>query len=124
MQEVFEENKSEMLQGAIIWTPMLATDNLEAADQREITFSDPRVKQVWDPDRILGRLLSRTLSLKAPIAWDVYLLYPPNHPWDTELPPLPDFWMHQLDEEPALLLDPVRLRHSVQAIMEESFSDK
>ena len=121
MQEIFEENKSEMLQGAIIWTPMLATDNLDAADQREITFSDPRVKQVWDPDRILGRLLSRTLSLKAPIAWDVYLLYPPNHPWDTELPPMPDFWMHQLDEEPALLLDPVRLKHNVQAIIEKNF---
>ena len=121
MQEIFEENKSEMLQGAIIWMPMLATDNLDAADQREITFSDPRVKQVWDPDRILGRLLSRTLSLKAPIAWDVYLIYPPSHPWDTELPPMPDFWMHQLDEEPALLLDPVRLKHNVQAIIEKSF---
>ena len=120
MQEIFEENKSEMLQGAIIWTPMLATDNLDAADQREITFSDPRMKQFWDPDRILGRLLSRTLSLKTPIAWDVYLIYPPNHPWDTELPPMPDFWMHQLDEEPTLLLDPPRLKQYVQALLERT----
>ena len=121
MQEIFEENKSEMLQGAIIWTPMLATDNFEAANQREITFSDPRVKQFWDPDRILGRLLSRILSLKAPIAWDVYLLYSSDHAWDTELPPMPDFWMHQLDEEPTLFLDPVRLKHHVRAIIEKSF---
>jgi hypothetical protein len=121
VQEIFEENKSEMLQGAIIWTPMLATDDLDAADQREITFSDPRVKQFWDPDRIMGRLLSRTLNLKAPIAWDVYLLYPPDHAWDTELPPEPAFWMHQLDEEPALLLDPIRLKQTVQGIIEKSF---
>lgn len=121
MQEIFEENKSEMLQGAIIWTPMLAADNLDAANQHEITFSDPRVKQFWDPDRILGRLLSRTLSLKAPIAWDVYLIYPPGHPWDMDLPPAPEFWMHQLDEEPTLYLDPLRLMQNVQAMIEASF---
>ena len=121
MQEIFEENKSGILQGAIIWTPMLATDNFDAANQREITFSDPHVKQFWDPDRILGRLLSRILYLKACIAWDVYLLYPPDHAWDTELPPEPAFWMHQLDEDPALLLDPIRLKHNVQAIIEKHF---
>jgi hypothetical protein len=90
VQEVFKENTSKRLLGAIVWTPMLATDYLDAAMQRETEFSDFRVKHYWDP----------------------------------ELPPMPDFWMHQLDEEPALLLDPVRLRHNMQAIMEESFSDK
>ena len=118
MQEIFEENKSKVLQGAIIWMPMLATDSLDATKQREPRFSDYRVKHYWDPDRILGRLLSRTLKLKAPIAWDVYLIYPPDHPWDGELPPAPTFWMHQLDEESTLYLDPVGLKHTVQAITE------
>ena len=118
MQEIFEENGSESLRGAIIWTPMLLTDNLSAAEEREIKFSDSRVKQFWDPDRILGRLLSRTLPLKAPIAWDVYLIYPPDHPWDEELPPTPEFWMHQLDEEPTLFLDTLRLKDTVHAIIE------
>ena len=106
-----------MLQGAIIWTPMLATDSLNAAEQREARFSDSRVKQYWDPDRILGRLLSQTLDLKASIAWDVYLVYPPNHFWDTELPPAPKFWMHQLDEEPTLFLDPLRLKSTMRAMV-------
>ena len=119
MQEIFAENKSEMLQGAIIWTPMLATDNVDAANQREIKFSDPRVKQFWDPDQVLGQWLSRTLSLKAPVAWDVYLIYAPNHPWDTELPPIPDFWMHQLNEDPALYFNPERFRRYVQTLLEE-----
>lgn len=120
MQEIFEENESKILYGAIIWTPMLVTDDLEAANERETRFSDTRVQQIWDPDRILGGLLSQTLNLKAPIAWDVYLVYPPHHSWDTELPPRPIFWMHQLDEEPALLLDPPRLKHYVQTLLERT----
>jgi hypothetical protein len=119
VQEIFEENESNILHGAIIWTPMLVTDSLDAANQRAIKFSDPRIQQFWDPERILGRLLSRTLNLKESIAWDVYLIYPPNHIWDTELPPTPEFWMHQLNEEPTLLLDPLRLKHTVKAMIEK-----
>ena len=119
MQEIFEENESEILYGAIIWTPMLVTDSLDAAEQREIKFSDPRVKQFWDPDQVSGRLLSQTLNLKASIAWDVYLVYSPDHSWDTELPPKPEFWLHQLDEEPNLLLDPTRLKHYVQTLIKK-----
>lgn len=118
MQEILEEHKSKMLRGAIIWTPMLVADSLDAAKKRETRFSDPRVKHYWDPDRILGRFLSRTLNLKAPSAWDVYLIYPPDHLWEEELPPQPEFWMHQLEEEPALYLDPPRLRHVVRTMIE------
>ena len=117
MQEIFDENRTEMLRGALVWTPMLAADSLEAAKQRETIFPDPRVKYYWDPHRILGRLLSRTLNLRAPVAWDVYLVYPPDHFWVTELPLAPTFWMHQLDEEPALYLDPLRLKQNVRTLI-------
>ena len=99
---------------------MLVTDNIDAANQHENMFSDPRVKQFWDPDQIFGKLMSQTLNLRASIAWDVYLVYPPGHSWNTELPPIPKFWMHQLDEEPALLLDPPRLKHIVQVVIEKN----
>ncbi len=97
---------------------MLAADSLDAASQYEARISDSHITHYWDPDRIFGRLLSQTLNLKAPIAWDVYLIYPPHHTWDTELPPAPEFWMHQLDEEPALFLDPLRLKRIVQKMIE------
>lgn len=99
---------------------MLVTDSLDAAKERERQFLDPRVTHYWDPRRILGRLLSRTLNLKSSIAWDVYLLYPPNHPWRAGLPPAPQFWMHQLDEEQDRFFDPVRLKHSVQMMIEKA----
>ena len=118
MQEIFEENKSKMLEGAIVWTPMLATDNLNAAKLYEAKLLDSRVKHYWDADRILGQLLSQTLNLKASMAWDVYLVYPPDHGWDTELPPTPKFWMHQLDEEPILFLNPLQLKRAVQTMIE------
>jgi hypothetical protein len=119
VHEIFEENKLEILNGAIIWTPMVINDSQDAANIRESIFSDSRVKQLWDPDRICGQILSRTLNLTSSTAWDVYLVYPPDHTWDAELPPAPEFWMHQLDEEePTLLLDPTRLKQFVQTLIE------
>jgi len=99
---------------------MLPTDNLESAIQRELMFSDARLKQLWDPDRIFGSLLSQTLNLSISIAWDIYLLYPPDHPWDAELPPVPEFWMHQQDEDMSLYLDPPRFTQYVQAVLERT----
>jgi len=120
VQEIFEKNESKMLSGAIIWTPMLVTDTLDAAYKREAIFSDHRVKQFWDQDRIFGPLTSQTLNLKESIAWDIYLLYLPDHPWNAELPPAPIFWMHQLNEEPALLLDPPRFKKYVETLLERT----
>ena len=116
MHEIFDENKSTTLQAAIIWTPMLVADSLDAANECELRFSDPRMTHHWDPDRILGRLLSRTLRLKESVAWDVYLLYPPNRIWDEKFPPVPEFWMHQLGEDPIWFLDPTTFKQKVWAM--------
>jgi hypothetical protein len=120
VQEIFENNGSKLLHGAIVWTPMLPTDNLESALQRELMFSDARVKQLWDPDRVFGSLMSQTLNLSISIAWDIYLLHPPDHSWDAELPPAPLFWMHQQDEEMSLYLDPTQFKQHVQALLERT----
>lgn len=120
MQEIFEESESEILRGAIVWTPMLPADNVESALQRELIFSDARVRQFWDPGRICGELLSKTLNLTIAIAWDVYLLYPPDHPWNRELPPAPEFWMHQQNEEMSLYLDPARFKEYLRTLLERT----
>lgn len=96
---------------------MLVTDSLPAAQACETRFSDTRVQQFWDEARILAQLLAQTLNLKATMAWDVYLIYPPDHPWNQDIPPAPIFWMHQLEEEPTLLLDPPRLKGYVQTVV-------
>src|SRR6266498_3280935 len=122
VQEIFEENKSENLRGVVVWIPMVETDNIDEANEHETKFSDSCLEQFWDQDRIFGQLLSKSLNLKESIAWDVYLVYPPNHSWDAELPPTPQFWMHQLNEEPTLLLDPLRLKKYIQTLLERMVS--
>jgi hypothetical protein len=103
---------------------MLQTDSLDAAIQRELDFSDPRLRQLWDPERLFGSLMSQTLNLRIAIAWDVYLLYLPDHPCDTELPPAPETWMHQQDEEASLCLDPSRFKQYVRTVLERTaFND-
>ena len=118
LQSIFEENKSEILAGAIVWTPMLQTDSVDTAIQRELNFSDARLKQLWNPERIFGSVISQTLHLQISIARDVYLLYPPDHRWDAELPLTPEFWMHQQDEEASLYLDPSHFQQYVQTVVE------
>ena len=120
MQEIFEANESEKLHGLIVWIPMLDTDNLDTANERETKFSDPRLNQFWDEDQVFGKLLSQTLQVTNPIAWDVYLVYLPNHSWNGELPPLPEIWMHQQDWEPAFFIDPPRLKEYVPTVLERT----
>jgi hypothetical protein len=120
VQEIFKANKTETLHGLIVWIPMRETDHLEAANEREIEFSDPRVKQFWDEDRIFGQLLWQTLHLKESIACDVYLVYLPDHFWDTTFPPMPAFWMHQQNEEPSLFMNPAHLKEYVSMALERT----
>jgi hypothetical protein len=99
---------------------MLSTDNFASAIQRELMFSDVRVNQFWDPARLFGRLLSQTLNLTISIAWDVYVLYRSDHPWKAELPPAPEFWMHQQDEEPSLYLYRPRFEQHLNNLLERT----
>ena len=97
---------------------MLPADNLQAALAQEAYFQDERITQFWDGERDLGRLVAKTLKLKDPIAWDVYLVYGRGKTWEREILPAPDFWMHQLDERPDLRLVPNRLMAEVKNSIE------
>ncbi len=116
--------KTARLRGHLVWIPMLATDNLDAAIAQISLYQDERVFQYWDGERLLGQLVSQTLKLSAPIAWDIYLLYSPEAVWKDESMPVPDFWMHQLDERSELLLDRNRLMTEVQQAIDTGFKGK
>jgi hypothetical protein len=97
---------------------MLISDNLKEAVTQEALIKDERIFQYWDGQRALGRLVSETLKLSAAVAWDIYLLYLPGAIWNSGRLPKPDFWMHQLNEQADLLLDPDRLIAEVQKAIE------
>jgi hypothetical protein len=93
---------------------MLAADDWDAANVQEAYFQDKRISQYWDGEQVFGRLAARGLGLNEPVAWDIYLLYHPGTIWVGGKMPAPNFWMHQLNERPDLLLNPVRLMAEVQ----------
>jgi hypothetical protein len=85
---------------------MLAADDLSAALAQEASFREERITHYWDGERELGRLVSQTLRLSTPIAWDNGRV------------PVPDFWMHQLDERSDLRFDPEKLLIKVRKAIE------
>jgi hypothetical protein len=99
---------------------MLTADDRDATIAQEAFFQDERIYQYWDGEQIFGRLAARGLGLGESIAWDIYLLYHPGTIWADGKMPAPDFWMHQLNERPDLLLDPVRLMEEVQKAIKTS----
>lgn len=107
----------------IVWVPMLAGDDKDAADAIGATITDRRVRQYWDPNRLcgiayakrafpnwLGEMVSSlpkddglrdylkprigAPAEKAPM-WDVAFLYAAGARW-TDSPPRPDRWAKQV----------------------------
>ncbi len=74
---------------------MMRNDSHERADTQAAPFKELMAVHVWDAERKVGNLYSKTLRLES-TAWDFYLLYPPGVTWDDDQPPEPAFWMHQL----------------------------
>ena len=61
---------------------------------------DPRVRHFYEPERTIGKAVSRSLGWQDPdvdrnAAWDIYLFYPRGVTWEAGLPP-PATMMHQL----------------------------
>lgn len=63
--------------------PMLATDSRSKWDGS--IFDDPRVTNLWDEDRVLGRWLAQRDDLNAtrfgPIVWDAFLVFGASSDW-------------------------------------------
>jgi hypothetical protein len=120
VQNIFQELNTPLLRGHLVWTPMLPADTLSAASAQGALFQDERITQYWDSERVLGRMVSRGMKLAVPVAWDIYLLYPPGAKWQDIIGlPAPRFWMHQLDEQgPERLLNPEMLMTEVKLAIE------
>ena len=107
----------------IVWMPMLPSDNEAAAREASGMFDDPRVHQLWDPNRRCGIAFSRDVfprwskdgadalppdhmlraSLKSKAnappeerpLWDIALFYGTGIAW-RDGPPKPDHWSNQI----------------------------
>ena len=121
LKGVFGKTDSKDLRGFIVWLPMKVADDPASAAVQAASFRDTRIVEAWDAQRAAGVLFARMLKLKG-TAWDVYLLYGRGVRWEGQEPPVPSFWMHQLEKEDGadqkLCLDPSRLTRQALALLE------
>lgn len=116
LKAVFGKSSSDELKAFLVWLPIRDNDDAKQAAQQTSTFRDGRLSEGWDADRAVGDLFARRLSLQG-AAWDVYLVYDRGVRWEGADPPMPSFWMHQLEQsvgaDQKLCLNPARLKGEV-----------
>ncbi len=86
-----------------VWVPRLGGREKDVPAATRVV-ADPFTREYWDGNDLLGVAYRRVLGWKDDDAWDVYMVYGPRAQWTGDLPPTPDFYMHQ-DAEPGLRLD-------------------
>lgn len=86
-----------------VWVPILPFDGEKAVPTALKKMPDERVKHYWDGKGELPEAFKRVLQINQ-TAWDVYLIYPRDAEWK-DGPPVPAYWMHQLNLDPERMLN-------------------
>ena len=121
-QAVLSLPKSSDFRLYLLWLPVLANDTWKAAEAAHHRLpTDDRMVQFWDRDLIISQSYHRVLQLaqrqrRHRVAWDLFLLYGAGRVW-TDVPPVPDFWMHQLFLDDVPKLDTSILKHQLEQII-------
>src|SRR6185369_3831768 len=79
----------------VVWEAEAPADTLEKARAASTFIADPRVRQLWSPDRAVGKAFQQAVGVKDSPAWDVFLLFAGDKSWQS-VPPAPDSFMHNL----------------------------
>jgi hypothetical protein len=70
----------------VVWFNMVRTDARDRWPRNEIV--DARAEHFWDEEKVVGRALAQREELAEwrPVAWDVWLMYPPGVTWTDDAP--------------------------------------
>ena len=93
-RNVFEQVADADLRVYVVWVPMFRGLERDVPNATTEVY-DARARHYWDESSLLVSGYRQTLSLPEP-AWDVFLLYGRDTRWTGDVPPAPDYWMHQL----------------------------
>lgn len=99
----------------VVWSSQLGAQE-KNVDGGTTLIPDPRVRDFWDPARLVGAAFSHAGGRTEP-AWDVYLLFGPDATWPASGVPTPAWWEHQLSGlPPNRRLDPARFAAKAAAL--------
>jgi hypothetical protein len=69
---------------------MVDNDELPAANEASLRFTDVPGRQFWDGEGKLGAEVGRSVGAPGWTAWDIYLFYPPGVEWTDQGLPAPE----------------------------------
>lgn len=100
-----------------MWVPSLAADAEDKVPAATEKITDRRASHYWDGEGKLKLAYQRVMKMDQP-AWDVYYAYGRDAEWTGDLPPAPDYWMHQLHRmPPERMLDGDKLAEEMRKLL-------
>lgn len=84
----------ERLVTFVVHVPTLGATEKHAADTIPL-LDGPRVHHYWEDSGIIGRHYEEVMDVDIYV-WDFWAVYGPDASWDGALPPVPDYYEHQL----------------------------
>ena len=120
-ESVLDELGRQDIAVHVIWTPVMAGDDLAAAESAVETVMDPRALHYWDEDLSLGIAYKDCVPLPEgndELAWDIDFVYERGTRWGDH-PPVPTNWWHQLAFDERFLAGGEELREELGRLADE-----
>jgi hypothetical protein len=96
-EQVAAINQGKTVPLYVLWVPRRGGREKDVSAATRIV-ADSLAHEFWDGNDLLGIEYKQVLGWRGN-AWDVYMLYGPKAQWNGELPPAPDYFMHQTSEK-------------------------
>jgi hypothetical protein len=78
----------------VVHVPTMGAKQHHAADSMPL-LDGPRVKHFWEESGIIGQHYTEVMDVDMYV-WDFWAIYGPGTMWQGTLPPVPDYYEHQL----------------------------
>jgi len=84
----------ERLVTFVVHVPTLGAKQHHVGDSIPL-LDGPRIHHYWEETGIIGQHFTEVMEVFMYV-WDFWAIYGPEHKWDGVLPPVPDYYEHQL----------------------------
>lgn len=96
-QQVAQINQGKTVPLYVLWVPRSGGREKDVSSATRV-IADASAHEYWDGGNLLGIDHKQVLGWRGNV-WDVYMVYGPKAHWTGDLPPVPDFFMHQISEK-------------------------
>jgi hypothetical protein len=96
-EQVAEISQGKAVPLYVLWVPRSGGREKDVPDATRV-IADASAHEFWDGDNLMGTQYKQVLGWRGN-AWDIYMVYGPKARWNGDLPPVPDFFMHQTSEK-------------------------